>query len=135
MLSTTRTDVRVSESGSRASRPPRPEGLHSVELNENARTVLVKRYLRRGVDGQPVETIEEMFWRVAYHVAEAEREWAGEILPMAEAFYGLLTTRPFFPHPAPALRWASGRPVSSCPSPTTWDAIRPESSRRCATRR
>ena len=98
MLSTTRTDVRVSESGSRASRPPRPEGLHSVELNENARTVLVKRYLRRGVDGQPVETIEEMFWRVAYHVAEAEREWAGEILPMAEAFFGLLTSRRFFPN-------------------------------------
>jgi YD repeat-containing protein len=34
--------------------------LPSVALNENARTVLVKRYLRRGLDGQPVETIEEM---------------------------------------------------------------------------
>lgn len=98
MLSTTRTDVRISESGARAVRPPRPEGLPSVALNENARTVLVKRYLRHGIDGQPVETIEEMFWRVAYHVAEAEREWGGEILPMAEAFCGLLTTRRFFPN-------------------------------------
>ena len=98
MLSTTRTDVRVSETGVRAERPPRPEGLRQVELSENARTVLFKRYLRRGLDGQPAETIEDMFWRVAYHVAEAEREWAGPIPSMAEAFYELLTSRRFFPN-------------------------------------
>ena len=42
-------------------RPP----LKEIDLNENARTVLAKRYLRRGDDGQPVESIHEMFWRVA----------------------------------------------------------------------
>jgi len=98
MLSTTRTDIQVSETGGRTERPPRPEHLRRVALSENARTVLVKRYIRRGADGQPVETIEDMFWRVAYHVAEAEREWGGPIAPMAEAFYELLTTRRFFPN-------------------------------------
>src|SRR3989337_1488341 len=98
MLSTTRTDVRVSDTGTRSERPPRPERLRRVELSENARTVLVKRYLRRGLDGQPDETIEDMFWRVGYHVAEAEREWGGAIVPMAEAFYELLTSRCFFPN-------------------------------------
>lgn len=48
-------------------RPPLERG---IDLSENARTVLEKRYLRKGPDGKPVETIEEMFWRVAWHVAE-----------------------------------------------------------------
>ncbi len=88
---------RVSE-GARTTRPSRPEHLGRVSLSDNARTVLEKRYLRHGVDGAPVETVEDMFWRVAYHIAEAEREWGGPVLPMAEAFYGLLTRRLFFPN-------------------------------------
>ena len=55
--------------------PPIPEGLPHIELTENSRQVLTKRYLRRGNDGKPVETIEEMFWRVAFHVAKVEEIW------------------------------------------------------------
>ena len=61
----------------RVSYPPRrsPVDLPGVELTENARQVLVRRYVRRGDDGNPVETVEEMFWRVAYHIAKAEESY------------------------------------------------------------
>ena len=45
--------------------PPIPDGLPKANLTDNARQVLMKRYVRRGDDGQPAETVEEMFWRVA----------------------------------------------------------------------
>ena len=54
--------------------------------------------MRRGDDGLPVETVEEMFWRVAYHVAKVETEWGGEVLPRAQDFYRLLTSKSFFPN-------------------------------------
>lgn len=55
---------------------PIPEDLKAapIHLTDNARTVLQKRYVRRGADGKPAETEHEMFWRVAYHVALAEAE-------------------------------------------------------------
>lgn len=98
MLQTTRTDVRSPETIQRPARPPRPEGLRQVELSENARTVLTKRYLRRGHDGAPIETVEDMFWRVAWHVAEAESEWGGDVLAVALQFYELLASKSFFPN-------------------------------------
>ncbi len=52
--------------------PPIPSDLQGAELTGNARQVLVRRYVRRGDDGNPAETVEEMFWRVAYHIAKAE---------------------------------------------------------------
>src|SRR5690349_25006938 len=55
--------------------PPMPEGLPGANLTDNARQVLMKRYVRRGDDGKPAETVEEMFWRVAYHVAKVEEQW------------------------------------------------------------
>ena len=67
-------------------------------LTDNARTVLRKRYLRRGDDGQPVETEQEMFWRVAFHVAKAEDEFGGDVEANARRFYDLLTNLLFFPN-------------------------------------
>lgn len=40
-------------------------------LSQNARTVLEKRYLVKDKSGKPVETPEDMFWRVATTIAEA----------------------------------------------------------------
>ena len=79
-------------------KPPIPEDLPSVELSENARQVLVRRYVRRGEDGEPVETPEEMFWRVAYHIAKAEEAWGGDVITRAREFYVLLTSKKFFPN-------------------------------------
>ncbi|MBM4424861.1 MAG: adenosylcobalamin-dependent ribonucleoside-diphosphate reductase [Chloroflexi bacterium] len=92
MLEAKRT--KTQNNGHKTDRPPQKE----IHLTDNARTVLEKRYLRRGDDGKPVETIEEMFWRVAYNVALAEEEWGGDPLPAAEKFYDLLTNLEFFPN-------------------------------------
>ncbi len=78
--------------------PPRPEDLPGVQLTENARQVLLRRYVRRGDDGELVETVEEMFWRVAYHVAKAEEIWGGDVITRAREFYLLLTSKKFFPN-------------------------------------
>ncbi len=82
---------------------PMPEDLakRDIGLTENARTVLKKRYLRRGPDGKPVETVEEMFWRVAYNVALAEKTLGGDeaqVEKWARKFYDLLTGLQFFPN-------------------------------------
>ncbi len=78
--------------------PPLPESLKPVELTENARQVLVRRYVRRAADGKPAETVEEMFWRVAYHVAKVEETWGDDFMQRAAEFYELLSSKSFFPN-------------------------------------
>ena len=78
--------------------PPLPEDLPSVELSENSRKVLVRRYVRRGADGEPVETVEEMFWRVAYHVAAVEKDRGKDVIERAREFYNLLVAKKFLPN-------------------------------------
>ena len=78
--------------------PALPEDIKPVDLSENARQVLVRRYVRRGRDGSPAESVEEMFWRVAYHVAKVEAAWGGDVLQQARTFYDLLTSKRFFPN-------------------------------------
>ncbi len=80
------------------STPPIPADLPGVDLTENARQVLVRRYVRRGDDGNPAETVEEMFWRVAWHIAKAEESYGGDVAARAREFYVLLTSRKFFPN-------------------------------------
>ncbi len=78
--------------------PARPKNLPPVELTENAMSVFLRRYARRGPDGKPMETAEDAFWRVAYHVAKAETEWGGDEMGTAEEFYKLLGSKRFFPN-------------------------------------
>ena len=78
--------------------PLLPEDVPQVQLTENARQVLVRRYVRRGQDGKPAESVEDMFWRVAYHVARVEEVWDGDVLKRAHQFYALLTGKRFFPN-------------------------------------
>ena len=78
--------------------PPLPATAQAVELTENARQVLVRRYVRRGDEGKPIESVEDMFWRVAYHVAAVESTWNGDIDSRSLAFYDLLTSKRFFPN-------------------------------------
>ena len=78
--------------------PPMPEGLPKANLTDNARKVLMKRYVRRGDDGQPAETVEEMFWRVAYHVAKVEEHWDADVQKRTVEYYRLLSSKKFFPN-------------------------------------
>jgi ribonucleoside-diphosphate reductase alpha chain len=98
MLETDNRDVGVQTNTQPMARPALPEDLNHIELSDNARTVLVKRYLRRDADGKPAETVEEMFWRVAWHVAEAEAENDSPVMPVARGFFQLLTSKRFFPN-------------------------------------
>ncbi len=87
-----------------------PEG--PVTLTANARTVLEKRYLVKDRAGKPVERPEDMFWRVATVVAEADRRYGasdGAVQALAEEFYFLMTQRRFEPN-SPTLMNA-GRPL------------------------
>src|SRR5215216_6654488 len=78
--------------------PPMPKGLPKANLTDNARQVLVKRYVRRGDDGKPAETVEEMFWRVAYHVAKVEEQWEVDVQKRTAEYYHLLSSKKFFPN-------------------------------------
>lgn len=77
--------------------PPLPEDCASINLTENSRQILIKRYLRKGMDGNSVETVEEMFWRIAWHVADVE----GDNEPtenLAKLFYNMMISKSFFPN-------------------------------------
>jgi ribonucleoside-diphosphate reductase alpha chain len=69
-----------------------------IKLTDNALAVLKRRYLRRGPDGQPIETVDEMFHRVVSHIAAVEEEWGGDVAAVEEAFYDLLTSFRFMPN-------------------------------------
>ena len=53
--------------------PPLPFDASTITLAENAEKVFIKRYVHRGPDSEPVETVEETFWRVAYHITQVEQ--------------------------------------------------------------
>ena len=83
-----------------------------ASLTANARTVLAKRYLIKNEKGKPVEQPEDLFWRVATVVAEADRRYGStdeQVQAQAEAFYALMTQRRFEPN-SPTLMNA-GRPL------------------------
>lgn len=66
-------------------------------LTDNARTVLARRYLKKDDRGQPTETPDDMFRRVAHDLAQAEPD--PQQRPEAEArFYDLMTSGWFLPN-------------------------------------
>ncbi len=75
-------------------------GPNVIELSANALKVLQRRYLKKGENGEVLETPEQMFERVARAVAQAERlhdpavsvdEWTG-------TYYDLLANLEFLPN-------------------------------------
>jgi ribonucleoside-diphosphate reductase alpha chain len=64
------------------------------KLTKNAVEVAKKRYLRTDMDGKVVETPGEMLWRVAYHMAKPEVNWAGNgiVMETATKFYERMVT-------------------------------------------
>jgi len=74
--------------------------LEPPTLTENALVVLKKRYLKKNEQGEVVEALEDMFRRVAYSVAEADRLYdpKTDIDTVAATFYGLMTRLEFVPN-------------------------------------
>ena len=82
-----------------------------MEITENARLVLEKRYLRRDEQGQVVETVEGLFRRVAGAVAAADRLYdpGAAVHDTENAFFEAMTGLEFLPN-SPTLMNA-GRPL------------------------
>ena len=73
-----------------------------MELSENAKIVLSKRYQLKDSSGKVIETPEEMFRRVAISIAEAEINYGGDQDYWTERFYNLMSNLKFLPN-SPAL--------------------------------
>ena len=78
--------------------PPIPKNAKKINLTENAKEVFTRRYVRKDKTGKPIETAEETFWRVAYHVSKVEEQWHEDALKTAQQFYDLLVEKRFFPN-------------------------------------
>jgi ribonucleoside-diphosphate reductase alpha chain len=71
-----------------------------LHLSAPAIAVLEKRYLRKDGQGKVVETPEEMFWRVARNMAEAERSYNPQtsIEELSEVFFRMMSSLDFLPN-------------------------------------
>jgi ribonucleoside-diphosphate reductase alpha chain len=82
------------------------------DLSPNAITVLQRRYLVKDERGQPTETPEDLFWRVARTIAQPDRACGASdkaVEGLAETFFELMATRVWMPN-SPTLMNA-GRPL------------------------
>jgi len=81
--------------------PVMPADLPEPVLPPNAEVVLNKRYLRKGGQGEVLETPREMYWRVAAAIAAEEAKYEKSpfsVDELARIFYDLITTYRFLPN-------------------------------------
>ncbi len=69
-----------------------------MELNGTAKVVLEKRYLLKNEKGEPVETPDEMLWRVANAIGDAELNYGGNAEEWAKKFYEIMNNQEFMPN-------------------------------------
>ena len=71
-----------------------------IHLSPNAKRVLEKRYLSKDDQGQVIETPEELFHRVAKHIASAEKIFdpKARVSTWEETFYQMMTNLEFLPN-------------------------------------
>jgi len=83
---------------------------NGVDLSENARRVLERRYLKKNRKGRIIEKPEQMFSRVAHHIAKAEKKYGDDTRAQktGEIFYDLMTQFKFLPN-SPTLMNAGRR--------------------------
>jgi ribonucleoside-diphosphate reductase alpha chain len=84
-----------------------------LNLSENAIRVLKRRYLRKNRKGNVIETPEQMFRRVAQHIAKAEKNYGNKSIEAInrceEIFFDMMADAKFLPN-SPTLMNA-GRPL------------------------
>ena len=82
-------------------KPKMPAKLPEPIINENAKIVLHRRYLKKDTQGVPFETHKELFWRVASSIAEEEGKYKNSTYKtkdLAREFYDLMTSYRFLPN-------------------------------------
>ncbi len=83
-----------------------------LNLSENARRVLKRRYLKKNRKGKVIETPEQMFRRVARHIAKAEKKYSDksnkQVDKWEEIFFEMMTESKFLPN-SPTLMNAGRR--------------------------
>ena len=82
-----------------------------MPISENAKAVLERRYLARDEEGNPTETVDGLFRRVANAIAEGDRHFdpKADVVATAAEFYEMMTNLDFLPN-SPTLMNA-GRPL------------------------
>lgn len=99
--------------------PLKPADLPTGVWTEQALKVLAERYFLKNEKLEPVETPEDMCWRVAWKIASAETVWGAtreKIDALAREFYLLLINHEFLPN-SPTLMNAganNGLQYSAC---------------------
>src|SRR5437870_8719814 len=71
------------------------------KLSENALRVLQKRYLKKDDKGKVVESPKELFARVAWNLAQAERNYGADEAQVAETarrFFRIISNLEFLPN-------------------------------------
>ena len=100
-------------------RPALPTDLPKGDWTEQALKVLKERYLVKDANLNPIETPDEVMWRVAWEVASSEVRWGAtkkDVIKSAREFYELMTSRKFLPN-SPTLMNAgtgNGLQYSAC---------------------
>ena len=100
-------------------RPALPTDLPKGEWTEQALKVLKERYLVKDANLNPIETPDEVMWRVAWEVASAESRWGSskkDVMKSAREFYEIMVSRKFLPN-SPTLMNAgtgNGLQYSAC---------------------
>ena len=84
-----------------------------AEFSENARVIMEKRYLRKDEQGNPLETAEDLFGRVAQAVALGEKEGQREL--WEGRFFDTLASLQFLPNSPTLVNAGTGRGcLSAC---------------------
>ncbi|MDR2192655.1 MAG: vitamin B12-dependent ribonucleotide reductase [Endomicrobium sp.] len=73
---------------------------NAAKLTKNALTVLQKRYLKKDDNGVPVESPEDLFYRVAQNIAQADKIYDkdSDVAALTEEFYLAMSALDFLPN-------------------------------------
>jgi ribonucleoside-diphosphate reductase alpha chain len=71
-----------------------------MKIGKNALTVLERRYLKKDEHGENIETVEQMFRRVADAIAAADAVYSdkADIAALSDRFYEMMTNLEFLPN-------------------------------------